>query len=138
MRVYTVHLRRHGLMPDDDLVLVREGFSWPAFLFTFVWALWHRMWRATLWLFIAVAAVSLTAEAALGQGAAAVALSLALSFAIGFIADDLRRNHLQDQGFAVAGLVAAADEDQALHRYLEAEPYVAADIASALPQGVPS
>ncbi|MBI2584926.1 MAG: DUF2628 domain-containing protein, partial [Rhodospirillales bacterium] len=36
MRLYSVHLRRHGLDPDRDLVLVKEGFSWPAFLLSFL------------------------------------------------------------------------------------------------------
>ena len=34
MRLYSVHLRRHGLDPDRDIVLVKEGFSWPAFFIT--------------------------------------------------------------------------------------------------------
>ena len=46
MRLYSVHLRRHGLDPDRDIVLVKEGFSWPALLFSFLWALRHQLWLA--------------------------------------------------------------------------------------------
>ena len=68
MRVYTVHLRRHGLMPERDLVLVREGFSWWAFLFTSLWALWHRMWWEALGLFAIVLGAGFVAEYFLGEG----------------------------------------------------------------------
>ena len=44
MRVYTVHMRRPALDPDADFRLVKEGFSWPAFFFSFLWALWSRLW----------------------------------------------------------------------------------------------
>ena len=44
MRVYTVHFRPGSLTPDRDTTLVKEGICWPAFLFTFFWALWHRLW----------------------------------------------------------------------------------------------
>ena len=42
--VYTVHMRRPALDPGTRLRLVKEGFSWPAFFFSFVWALWSRLW----------------------------------------------------------------------------------------------
>ena len=48
MKVYTVHLRRHGLDLERDIVLVCEGFSWPAFILSLVWALWNRMWWVAL------------------------------------------------------------------------------------------
>ncbi len=41
--IYTVHVRGRG-RADDDVVLVKDGFSWPAFFFSLIWALWHRLW----------------------------------------------------------------------------------------------
>jgi hypothetical protein len=66
MRIYTVHMKRTGQGkkndPDQGLVLIKEGFSWPAFFLSGLWALWHRMW---FWAAIIIAAN--------------IALSLALS-----------------------------------------------------------
>ena len=128
MRLYSVHLRRHGLDPDRDLVLVKEGFSWPAFLLSFLWALWHRLWLA--------AAVVAAAHGALGvvvvllgaNPVAEVALSLGIGAVVGFIANDLRRRKLARQGFAFAGVVVAGDVDSALKRYLDSEPVLAQDL----------
>lgn len=44
MRVYTVHVRTPAERLDRDIHLVKEGFSWPAFFFSAVWALWVRLW----------------------------------------------------------------------------------------------
>jgi hypothetical protein len=41
MRVYTVHIDPLSVAPDGDAVLVPEGFSWWAALFTVLWALYH-------------------------------------------------------------------------------------------------
>ena len=58
MNTYTVHLRRHGLDPERDVVLVKEGFSWPAFFLSFLWALWHQLWLAAALILAAHIAIS--------------------------------------------------------------------------------
>lgn len=105
-RVYTVHLPRgHG--PDSaDAVFVREGFSWAACLFSVVWTLWHRMWRATMLIVAGTLALGGAIEA-LGpdeatEGVAAVAWALW----IGFQANDWRRRSLERAGYETAGVVA--------------------------------
>ena len=121
MRFYTVHLRRHGLDPDRDLVLVNEGFCWPAFLFSVVWALWHRLWLVTL---ITVFALVVLAFAVAVAGPAAAGLALI----IGVVANDLRRWTLKRRGFVETGVVAGRDRDAAERRFLEGDPGLAADL----------
>jgi len=118
MKVYTVHLRREGLDPERDIVLVKEGFSWPAFLLTGFWALWNGLWVAAA-VMIAASVVLGGAASALGAGdVTAGLLGIGLSAIIGFVANDLRRDRLQRDGFADAGVVCGPDSDAALLRYL--------------------
>ena len=131
MRVYTVHLRRQGLDPDRDVVLVREGFSWGAFLFGFLWALWHRMGWSALGLFVIAAGAAVAAEFLLPAGPAQGAVMLVVCLAFGFVGNDLRRRHLAARGFLETGPVAAEDAEAALLRYLDADPALARDLASA-------
>lgn len=131
MRVFTVHLRRHGLDPDKDVRLVKEGFSWPAFLFTFFWALWNRMWWTALGLFVIVTVAGLAVEVLLPDPVAQTAVLLALYAAIGFLGNDLKRRHLAAQGFAETGPVCGEDRDHALYRFLDADPALARDLAAA-------
>lgn len=119
MRLYSVFLRNHGRDTARDLVLVKEGFSWPAFIFTFVWALATRMWWPAIALFAIIVLV--------GAGTDAVGLNedlqglvtLSLAVAIGFLGNDIRRWHLDRDGYSEAGVVAGKNKEHALQRFLE-------------------
>lgn len=117
-RLYTVHLGRD----DGELKLVREGFNWPAFLFSVPWALWHRMWLVAL---IFAAAQGLLGGglllAGLGQVSQAAA-SLGLAVLIGYGADELRRNALERRGYTFEDVVCADSLDMAERRVLDARP----------------
>jgi len=128
MKLYAVHLRRHGLDPDRDVVVVKEGFCWPAFLFSFLWALWHRLWLAAALILLAEGALSLAVYLTRPDPASQAVLSLALAVIIGFVAADVRQYTLSRRGFAFSGVVAGDDPDQAYHRYLVREPALAADL----------
>ena len=128
MKLYAVHLRRHGLDPDRDVVLVKEGFSWPAFLLSFVWALWHRLWLAAALIVLAQAAVSLGIYLLHPDPLSQAVLSLGLAAIIGYLAADFRQHKLAGQGFAFAGVVGGSNIDQAYRRFLDNEPALAADL----------
>ncbi len=128
MRVWTVHVpppsadaAASGRRPGPRApVLVREGFSWGAFLFGPFWLLLRGLWlEALLWL-VAVAAAALLVPAFVS-----VALPV-LQFLLGCHARDLRRRALARRGYAQAHVVAERDEERALARLLAARPDLAA------------
>ena len=125
MKVYTVHLRREGLDPDRDLVVVKEGFCWPAFLFTGLWALWHRLWLAAITIIALSAACSMIAKWLGADSLVQGTLGLAVSVLIGFAANDLRRCRLERQGFVDAGVSCGDDGDAALLHFLRGHPEIA-------------
>lgn len=113
MRDYAVLLRdRH---PDraPDIALVPYGFSWGAFLFQALWALYRGVWFTAIVLLVAAMAISLLADLSgldpLGTATVEIAGSLILAFA----AQDLRRFELIRRGFALAGFVRADSLAQA-------------------------
>jgi len=130
MRLYSVHLRRHGLDPDRDIVLVKEGFSWPALLFSFLWALSHRLWLAAAAILLAVGTLNAAIYWLRPDVLSQAALSLGLGVIIGYLGNDLRRRKLTRQGFAFACAVSGDDPDQALRRYLDNQPALATDLKS--------
>ncbi len=125
MRIYSVHIRRDGLNPDRDIVLVKEGFSWPAALFAPLWALWNELWIVAAWmlLFIAGAAAIVVS---LGLGGVATAwLSVGLAVMAGFLANDLMRVALERRGFVLRDVVVAANKDSAAFRFFDRNPELA-------------
>jgi hypothetical protein len=122
MRVYTVHTRPLSAEPDRDAVLVKEGFCWPAFFFSVLWALGHRMWFTAIGFLLAVVGAE---AAALFLGLDPVtdfALGLGVAAAIGYVANDCRRAALRRRGFVAAGIAAAAGTEAALRRWFDLNP----------------
>ncbi|MDD9877686.1 MAG: DUF2628 domain-containing protein [Magnetovibrio sp.] len=118
MRVYSIHVRRHGLDLDRDLALVKEGFSWPAFLFAGIWALWNRMW---LWAAVFLAVPPVIGVTMRGLGADPLAQSVVgfgWALIVGLVANDLKRAALERRGFVETGVAAGRGADEALYGYL--------------------
>ena len=109
-------------------MLVKEGFSWPAFVFAGFWILWHRMWLAAaafwaLWFaFAGVLALFGVDEASQGI------ISIAIALAVGVFGNDVRRWQLSRAGFQFAAISAGRDRDAATVRYLDTEPALAAEM----------
>ncbi len=127
MRIYSVHIKRTGSDigrdPDRGLVLVKEGFSWPAFLLSGLWALWHRMW---LWASVMIAAnvaLNLMFYVLGGDSVTQGALSFGVAVIIGMVGNDLRRRSLSFKDYREFGVVAAEDLPSAECRFFDKNPH---------------
>ena len=132
MRVYTAHLhprrRESGGIGDRDVVLVKEGFCWPALFFSVIWALWNGLWLVALLFLLLELALSFLFDLLLIGAPTQIALSLVLAIAIGFFANDLRRWTLARRGFRDAGVVVERDLIAAERRFFENNPGLRADM----------
>lgn len=110
MKSWTAHLK-----PGRNPVLVREAFSWGAFVFGAVWLLAQRAWiPAALYLALQIAV------AALAPGAGVILAALALL--CGIMGRDLVRWSLERRGYVMCHVLAARDGEAALARLLSARP----------------
>ncbi len=116
-RVYTVHIRMWSNAADREAVFVREGFSWPAFFLTFVWALWHRLWLTALIVFAIAVALSLVMDFFGFDDVISTILTVAMAAIIGWEANDWRRRALERRGYVNAGVVAAPTLAEAERRF---------------------
>jgi hypothetical protein len=119
MRIYTVHVRTPAERLDRDVVLIKEGFSWPAFFLSVLWALWMRLWLVALGFLTLELAWSMLAGWLRLAPVAQAMVSLGLAAAIGFVANDLRRWTLFRRGYAEVGVVAATGRDAAAQRFFD-------------------
>ncbi len=121
MRLYTVHIRPGSREPDREAALVKEGFSWPAFFFTAIWALVTRQWIVALVILgAAVVYQFVLMLLGLGGGLPAVAAGALFNLALGLFGNDLRRFSLSMGGWREAGVVAAEDRFAAERRWFGA------------------
>ena len=121
MNAYTAHLK-----PGRDPILVKEAFSWGAFLLGPLWFTIHRAWiPAAVHLFLIIALARF-----LPPRFGPVLLGLAL--VAGLLGRDILRWSLDRRGYTLAHVLAARDEDTALGRLLTFRPEIAAQVAGAL------
>jgi predicted membrane chloride channel (bestrophin family) len=120
--IYSVHSKGEplgSLRSLDETRFVKEGFSWPAFVFTAAWLLYKRMWIV---LVIAVAAQVLSSFAAERIGAPwwfASLAGFALSLLLGFEGNALYRWSLARGGYEEVGLASGAHIEDAEARFFD-------------------
>ena len=118
MRIYSVHICRPVLDFDCNVVVVKEGFSWPAFLFNIFWALWHRHWLAAIALFVIPLGIAIITNVIGLAPAGQTVLSMGWSVIVGMLANDVRRYYLAREGFVEDGITFGKASDDALYDYL--------------------
>jgi len=128
VKYWSVHLRPENRLSPP--ILVREGFSWGAFLFGPLWLLVHRAWIPAV---LVIAANVLAA--ALAPADMMAFLLFAIGLLVGFSGNDLRRFSLERQGYLLRHVVVARDMDSALARLLAGRPELAGTLAEGLPAG---
>ena len=121
MKTFTVHYPAEASVSMTglarDTILVKEGFSWPAFLVPFLWLIYKRMW-IVLAGYIAIQLILAGIAAVLGTpDQVAMVCSLALSAVLGFEGNNLYRWTLNRRRFRQQAIVAADNLIEAEHRF---------------------
>jgi len=116
MATFCVLARGDGPFPDEDAVLVRDGFSWVAAVLGPLWALAHRMWWQAAALLGAGVALGLAGEALGLAEPAQAAVAIAFAALVGWHAAGWRVGALERRGWRVAALVVAPSLAEAERR----------------------
>jgi len=126
MTVFTVHVKD---TPDKpDLVLVKDGFSWGAALFSSIWALCVGAWELAIALLVVQVAVGGLLPL-LNLNAAALGMAqLGMAVIIGLIANEGRRVFLNMRGLTEIGVVTGPDKVEAERRFLDTHPDITAQL----------
>ena len=117
MRVYTVHVPADAEPGDpaafDKAILVRDGFTFFAFLFTALWFFAHRLWLAGLGVLVVVVAFGILVDQLALTPLAGLAAHLLIGSLIGLEASSLRRWTYARRGMPVVDIVTGMDYEEA-------------------------
>jgi Protein of unknown function (DUF2628) len=120
----------------ENLVFIKDGFSWVAALFAPFWLLVHRLWWPLLGYLVLSGVFELVRQ---GTSLDPRWISLAgagLHLLIGFEADTLRRWALDRRGWHTLGSVTARNVAEGERRFFEAwlprQPVIAPAVGSSL------
>jgi hypothetical protein len=126
MKIYTVHIKPGEADAQEKPIFVREGFNLFAFLFTFFWAFYKRLWFAGfLMLGFFLMLIAIDSEHIMTPDSLAV-IQLAFQLVIGFQANDWLRRGMAKRGYILhdiaSGTSLLAAEQRYFERYLSATP----------------
>jgi Protein of unknown function (DUF2628). len=102
--------------PDAGATIVADRFSWPAFLLTIPWLLWHRIWFAAVpMILFAVLSGWLGTEPR--HALLATLVSLLVQLYAGFEGNAWRVEALVRRGFRIVDVIEAPDAETAFARH---------------------
>ena len=117
MKAYTLHVPADATPGDaralENALVVKDGFSWGAFIFSFLWFFAHRLWIAGLIVLVAAFALgALLQWLRLGAGVTFLAEFL-FAVLVGLEASSLRRWTYQRRRRPAVDVVVARDREEA-------------------------
>ena len=130
MRFHTIHLPSVNLIHHpintnplwhqiDEVVAIKEGFCWPAFLFSMIWAIFYRLWIYVFYL-VLINSIFFILIFQLAENHFVIIFSLmGVLISFGYIANDARRSNLRKKGFFEQIIVIAPTKNTAIRRYLD-------------------
>lgn len=114
MKLYSVLIKKNPAEKIEDVVLLKDGFSWLAFFFSGLWFLYFRMWKEVLVLIVVNVAFAFFAK--ISSGFDRALLEIAFIFMVALNANYWRAESLKKRGYEFAGLVFGANQiDAKLH-----------------------
>ncbi len=125
MTTYSIYAKANDAAAADA-VFLPDGFSLGAFAFTWVWALWNRMW------IVAAIALAVTTAAALLPPVPQVLLALGVNLLMGLHGNDLLGWSLARRGLSEVGLSHGGTLEEAELRFY-ADGMKPAPVAAPMP-----
>jgi len=118
VKIYTFYLKP-GETPLEAAIAVPERFSFAAFLFGFLWALYRRLWLIAMVIAGFQLGLPFVAEELGLNPAFGSAALLAFAIYVGCSANDWRREKLEHNGYVLAGIAVGRDLEEAERRFFD-------------------
>lgn len=118
-KIFNVYEKPEASDPADRVALVREGFSFWAFVWGGLWLIAQRMWLVLAGYVVAAIAAGAICEMLHTSEAITLLLQLWLQVMLAYHVYDLEGWTLRRRGYRRAGVLVAESEMHAMRRYHE-------------------
>ena len=106
MNIYSVYI--DSTKKETKPLLIKQGFSFLAIIFSFLWALYHKMWLIAL-IIIIIKSIEISHIA--------YSANIAILLLLGWFAADLREYYAERKGFKLSDVILANSEEEAEVKY---------------------
>jgi hypothetical protein len=117
MALYVIQARGEDQASLERATIIKDGFSWPAFIFAQLWLLYHRLWLVLLIWVLAEAAFAFVVLPHVTAGTF-VAVDVLAHLFIGLEGNRLRQAKAARRAVMV-GVAAGRDRDAAEARFFD-------------------
>ena len=101
----------------DELIFVKDGFSFWAMIGSVFWMIYHHLWIPLIGFLLAIGLLSALAHLFGADPGAGGILFVGLSIALGFLANDIRRAVLERQQYKMIGAIAGHTKIECERRF---------------------
>ena len=101
----------------DELVFVKDGFSFWAMVGSVFWMIYHHLWLPLIGFLLAITLLSTLAYLFGASPDAGGVLFVGLSVALGFLANDIRRMVLEKNRYKMIGAIAGHSKIECERRF---------------------
>ena len=117
MKLYNALIRKNESGKIEDIIMVKEGFSWQAFFFNTIWFIYHRMFKEIIILLLIGFAFSFFAK--LSNDFDKLTMQIALFFMVALNANYWLSEKLKKKGYEFAGIVFGSNSTNAKLRFVQ-------------------
>jgi hypothetical protein len=103
MKLYNALIKKNQADKIEDVILIKEGFSFAAFILSGIWFLYHKMWREVLLLILLNCALVFLGKFL--STSSATLLEIAFSFMVALNANQYFLDHLKKKNYQFVGVV---------------------------------
>ena len=116
MRIFTVYENPNPLS-SEVIVLIKEGFCWPAFFFSFLWAFYEGLWSlAFLFLVLLICGMAFIKMFFINDNLVYLYFIL-FNFVYAFLVNDFRRMLIYFKGWSSVAIVQGRNLKEAEERF---------------------
>lgn len=117
MNIYNALIKKNDNGKVEDIIMIKEGFSWKAFFFNTVWFIYHRMWKEIAILLLIGITFSFVAK--LSSDFDKVTMQIALFFMVALNANNWLCEKIKNKGYEFAGIVFGNNATHAKLRFVK-------------------
>ena len=118
MSVFLVYVRYNQEQSENEIVFVRDDFSWAAAMLMPLWAFWKRSWESGIIICCIIGGFAVCATTLGGGLLSNIFLWIGCGVTIGYTGNDLRKVFLLRQGFMFNDIVFADNDYEAERRFI--------------------
>lgn len=118
-KTYVVYAKPEEDNPLESAVFIREGFSFLAYILSFFWALYNRIWWLAAFCFVFSVGKHFMVSYEMISEKTDFVVTIAYLLIIGFQAHDWYGQELLRKGYILIGVVMASNLEDAQQRFFD-------------------